>query len=252
MGRGVGSFKMVAAPFRLAIEPKTAIAKFLTDVRIYTDRAWRPFNCVLCESLAACGLSRAERHAILDLHPIEDFFFGAMIALHAYRVRDLFAPRVAEALLRELALQVDASAGRNDSVVSNLVFLAFGCIRKARARDNHCDHDQVIENLLERIGLHKNARTCALMTNLAQRHALAEPLACAAPNWWESFLSLYLIRPALRAERPAFRPLSRRTIEHYVTAPPRVSLHAIPRPAFSLTAWLETRVARRPTTDPMR
>jgi hypothetical protein len=240
---------MSAVPFRLAIEPKTAIAKFLTDIRLYSDRAWRPFSCALGEGLAACGLSKSERRVVLDLHPVEDFFFGAMAALHAYRVRDLFEPRVAETILRELALQVDAAAGRSDSAVSTLVFLSFGSIRKARTRDNHCDHDQVIEKLLERLGLHQNPRTRDLVTRLAPRHSLAEPLACAAPNWWESFLGLYLVKPALLTERPPYKPLSRRTIEECVTAPPRVSLRATPHPGFSLTAWLAARKRARPATD---
>jgi hypothetical protein len=234
---------MAAAPFRLAIAPRTAVGKFLVDMRLYAGRSWRPFSRALSDALAACGLTSAERRVILDLNPLEDFFYAGMVALHAFRLRELFAPQVAETLLRELALQVDSATGREDGAISNLVFLMLGRIRKARQEGNHCDHDQVVEKLLERVGLHKDLRTRPIMTNLALRHSLAAPLALASPNWWESFVGLYLVQAAAPARRATLQAQPRRAVDPRITAPPQTALRVPAR----FAAWFHARRSDQPT-----
>ena len=231
----VGSvFVMSAAAFSLPIAPKFAIAKFLVDMRLLAERSWRHWSRVAADALSEHGLSARERRAILDLQPAEDCYFAALVALHAYRIREVFPFAASEALLRELALQVDGAVGRSDNLISSQVFVTFGNIRRARVANNHCDHDQVIAQLLERLGVAKNPRTRPIMTNLAVRHRLAEPLALAAPNWWEAFIGIYVIgTEALREQTD--RPGGKTSLRH---AGPRsvFALRALPRrPAAGTT-----------------
>ena len=193
----------LSAPL-FAIAPEAAIAKFLVDMRILAERAWRPWNKALAGALVECALPLQARRRILDLNPMEDYFFAGMVAQQAARIRDLYPFAAAEALMRELALQTDGAVGRGDSAVSNLVFIILGRIRKARASDNLCDHDQAVAAILERIGVGRDSATAGIMNSLPVRHKLAEPLALAAPPWWDRFITLYAI------DTPVPKPLPRR------------------------------------------
>jgi len=73
-------------------------------------------------------LNYDERRTVFELHPIDDYFFAAVVALEAARLRTLYTPREAEELLSEIGEQVDVRAGRRDRVVSDLVFNMIGRI----------------------------------------------------------------------------------------------------------------------------
>ena len=221
----------------LRIDPKAAVAKFLVDMRLASARPWRTWNKVLTDALVECALPVQARRQILDLQPVEDYFFGAVTALQACRIRELYPFSVAEALMRELALQIDPAVGRDDSAVSNLVFITLGRIRKARAVENFRGHDQAVEAVLERIGVGLNSATAGIMDSLPMRHRLAEPLALAAPMWWDSFGGIYAV------DAPVLKPLRRRvdagqsnTGDRRVARGPQ---SAVTPKAFSFAAWFK-------------
>lgn len=231
----------------LPITPKTAIAKFLVDMRHMAERAWRPWNKALVAALQECALPLQARRLILDLNPVEDYFFAGVIAQQAARIRDLYPFTAAEALMRELALQADGAAGRGDSAVSNLVFIILGRIRKARATSNFRDHDQAVEAILERIGVGHDSATAGIMNTLAVRHKLAEPLALSGPRWWDSFITIYAV------DVPAAKPLPRRagTAARFAERWRAAARAAQPTTAapFSFAAWLKN---MRPSSDELR
>src|SRR5262249_52145313 len=102
----------------------------------------------------------------------------------------------------ELAVQVDGSVGRTDSIVSHIVFMALSRIRRAREADNERDHDQIIETLLERLGVDRRKATQHLMTQLLLRQTLREPLVLAGANWWQGFVELYSVLKPPRVVPP--------------------------------------------------
>lgn len=223
------------------ITPKDAIAKFLVDMRLISERAWRTWNRVFAAALQECALPLQAQRRIVHLHPVEDYFFAGVVAQQAARIRDLYPFAVAEALMRELALQTDGAVGRGDSAISNLVFIILGRIRKARAADNFRDHDQAVEAILERMGVGRDSATAGIMDSLPVRHKLAEPLALSAPPWWDSFLCLYTV------DTPVPKPLPRRggTPERLAerwragnTAPGRIAQPIASAP-FSFSAWFK-------------
>jgi len=222
----------------LPIDPKAAIAKFLVDMRLASARPWRVWNKILTEALVECALPVQARRQILDLQPVEDYFFAAMTAVQACRIREMFPFSVAEALMRELALQIDPAVGRDDSAVSNLAFITLGRIRKARAAENFRDHDQAVEAVLERIGVGLNSATAGIMDSLPMRHRLAEPLALAAPMWWDSFAGIYAV------DAPVLKPLPRRIDSAQPNTGDRRSTRgpqaAVAPKSFSFAAWLKT------------
>ncbi len=183
---------MLAVAERFPIHPKQAIQKFLVDMRLTAERSFRRWNRVLMEAISDCPLSPQERASLLKPHPIDDYFYAGVVALHAQAVRKLFPSDAAEGLMRELAVQIDSSVGRNDSVVSHIVFMALTRMKKARLEGNERDHDQVIETLLERIGVDRRKATQHLMTQILLRQTLGEPLALG-PNWWLKFAEIYAV-----------------------------------------------------------
>ncbi len=241
---------MPTLPVRFPIKAKPAVGKFLVDMRLTSERAFRRWNKALSEAIAECPLSPREQAALLQSHPLDDYFFAGLVALHANAIRVTFSSDVAESLMRELAVQVDAAVGRTDSTVSHLVFVALTRIRKGRLEGNEIAHDYVIETLLERVGVDKRKATQHLMTQLLLRQTLCEPLALAAPNWWSAFAELYdVVRPP-RVEAPVrfvtvIDPASTVAKPRRTNAPPRP---AIPQPADGLPAQIISWITQKPRT----
>lgn len=250
---------LTAAPLDrlLPIDPKTAIAKFLVDMRLVSERSWRRWHKVLTEVLVECALPQQARRMIMETHPVEDYYFAGITALQACRIREMFPFSVAEALMRELALQVDPAVGRDDGAISNLVFITLGRIRKARAVENFRDHDQVVEAMLERMGVGLHSATAAIMTSLPVRHRLAEPLALAAPDsamqmWWDSFIGIYAV------DAPVLKPLPRRADvapapspgERWRSVRPAHAARDHSSTGFSFAAWLKNMARPRDESRP--
>jgi len=239
----------MSATARFPIHPKQAIEKFLVDMRLTAERAFRRWNKVLMEAISDCPLSPQERAALLRPHPIDDYFFAGVVALHAQTVRRLFPSDVAEGLMKELAVQVDGSVGRSDSVVSHIVFMSLSRMRKAREADNARDHDQVIDTLLERIGVDRRRATQHLMTQLLLRQTLGEPLVMAGPNWWQGFAELYAVMKPPRIIPPV-RQVT--IIDPSTTVPVRRRQDAPAFIAARVTQGLPPHILNALTTPPNR
>src|SRR5689334_8099745 len=78
---------MSAVSTHFLIEPRQATEKFLVDMRLTSERTFRRWQRVLIEAIDDCPLSPRERAALLQSHPIDDYFFAGMVALHAYGIR---------------------------------------------------------------------------------------------------------------------------------------------------------------------
>src|SRR5262249_353881 len=125
---------------------------------------------------------------LFELNPIDDYFFAATVALEAARMRMLYTPREAEELLSEIGEQVDLRAGRQDRVVSDLVFDMLGRIGTSGGMEQiKAPYDTVVKAILLQIGVHRVETTKALMRDVAFRHLLGEPLALNVTQWWRAF-----------------------------------------------------------------
>ena len=152
--------------------------------------------------------------------------------------------------MKELAIQVDPSVGRNDSVVSHIIFMALSRMRKAREANNDRDHDQVIETLLERIGVDRRKATQHLMTQLLLRQTLCEPLVMASPNWWQGFAQLYAVTKPPRV----ISPVRQVTVIDPTTTVPVRRRQDTPMPvvARALDGGLPSHILEALTTRPKR
>ena len=170
------------------VEARIAVEHFLNAMAELAARLYPAWSRTLNDALSECSLNYDERRGLFELHPIDDYFFAAVVALEAARMRMLYAPREAEELLSEIGEQVDLRAGRQDRVVSDLVFEMIGRIGTSGGMErSKAPHDTVVKSVLLQIGVHRVETTKPLMRDVGFRHLLGEPLALNAPQWWRAF-----------------------------------------------------------------
>lgn len=171
-----------------AVEAKDAVHNFLIAMLGVSARLYPSWQNILNDALAECDLSFDERRNLFEMHPVDDYFFAAIVALEAAKLRGLYTPAEAAELLGEIGEQVDAKADRKDRVVSDLVFLMLGRIDLGAGMDRmKAPYDKAVKTVLQVMGVGKIAATRALLGDVALRHMLGEPLALGVPQWWKDF-----------------------------------------------------------------
>jgi hypothetical protein len=180
-------------------EAREAVGHFLAEMNSVAARTYPAWNRLLVDGLSENTLTYDESRALLDLHPIDDYYFAGVVAMDAARIRIFYPPDEATELLSEIGDQVDAAAGRQDRVVSDLVFRMIGRIGlNAEYDPSKAPYDKIVKTILQQMGIHKNPSTRPLMNDKGYRHLLGEPLATAVPQWWRAFqtkFSLYWEEP---------------------------------------------------------
>ena len=184
------------------IQPRTAIGGFLKDMAKVARRTFPEWHKTLTAGIEDCTLGYDQHRAVLEIHPLEDYYLAGIVALEAAKLRALFAPDEAAELLSLLGEQVDAVAERNDHMVSDLVLFIMGRVEIAAAADpQKMPHDQVVKAILQRLGLDKIEATQHLMSEILYRHNLGQPLALEVPHWWSNFQKKYrLSEPKAQTE----------------------------------------------------
>lgn len=169
------------------VEARVAVEHFLNAMAMVSARLYPGWSRILNDAFSECALNYDERRAVFELHPVDDYFFAAVVALEAARLRTLYTPREAEELLSEIGEQVDGRADRQDRVVSDLVFQMIGRIELGGAERMKAPYDKVVKAILLKIGLNRIEATQPLMRDVGLRHLLGEPLALNVPQWWRAF-----------------------------------------------------------------
>ncbi len=181
-----------ATAVKPVVEPKTAVARFLKHMAVAARKSFPAWEKTLLEGLDDCALTYDLRHALIEVHPLDDYYFAGTVAMEAAKIRRLFAPDEASELLSLIAEHVDKEAGRTDRVVSDLVFFIIGRLEQAASVDKQkTPHDETVKALLQKLGLDRVEKTAHLMRTVLYRHQLGEPLALGVPQWWQLFRTKY-------------------------------------------------------------
>jgi hypothetical protein len=183
-----------ASPLCETAEANEAVAYFLDAMTAVAARTYPCWHRTLNEALADCSLGFDDRRSLFEIHPVDDYYFAAVVALEAAKLRTLYTPQEASELLSEIGLQVDARSGRHDRVVSDLVFHMIGRIDLGAGRDRmKAPYDKVVKVVLQHMGLQLIEATRPLMKDVGLRHMLGEPLALGVPQWWRAFHTQFRI-----------------------------------------------------------
>lgn len=210
-----------ATAVKPTVEPKAAVEGFLKHMAAAARKTFPAWQKKLIEGLDDCNLSYDTQYALIDAHPIEDYYFAGVVALEAAKIRRLFAPDEASELLSLIAERVDAVAERQDRIVSDLLFFMVGRVEQAAHVDQQkMPHDEVVRALLQKMGVDRSEETMHLMRAILYRHELGEPLALGVPQWWQMFRTKYALAGKLEnswvsspaTPSPAARKAPRRAV----------------------------------------
>lgn len=181
-----------ATAVKPTVEAKVAVARFLKHMSAAAKKTFPAWQKKLIEGLDDCKLSYDTQYALIDAHPLDDYYFAGVVAMEAAKIRRLFAPDEASELLSLIAEQVDEVAERQDRLVSDLVFFIVGRVEQAAHVDKQkMPHDEVVKALLQKLGVDRSEETVHLMRAVLYRHELGEPLALGVPQWWQTFRTKY-------------------------------------------------------------
>jgi hypothetical protein len=179
-------------PQKAVVTAEIAVGNFLRDMALVSRRTFPDWRERLVPEIEACCTSFDARRALLDVHPLDDYYFAGVVALAASRIRSLFPARESAELLSVIGEQVAGVAGRTDRLVPDLVFAIIirlsVCVRADQFKR---DYDQVCKFILEYMGVGKHEATRHLMRDGCYRHNLGEPLARGIPQWWSTFAARF-------------------------------------------------------------
>ncbi len=187
-----------------------AVERFLVSIRKATVTTFPTWRDVLNAALEDCALMYDSRRAVLDMHPLDDYYFAASVAKEAALIRPLFDAEDALELLAEIAEKVDQVAGRKDRLVSSLVFDIISHLERSNLHPHRQSHDEAIAVLLRRLNIDTTPATKALMDEMLFRHHLGEQLALGVPSWWIPFRAKFVIAKS-QALTAVVRPTLPRT-----------------------------------------
>ena len=177
-----------------AFGARKAVEQFLSDMATVAKRTFPRWHATLAEGIEGCPIDAETRRGVLDVHPLDDYYFAGVVALEASKIRQLFDSAEADEILGQIGDQVDAAAGRKDLVVSDLVFFIAGRVETIMSTEKEkMPYDQVVKAILQRIGVDKVEATEHLMTEALYRHSLGEPLARGVPQWWSTYSKKYVL-----------------------------------------------------------
>ncbi len=185
-----------------------AVAEFLSDMSKIAKHTFPKWRERLVADIEECCKDYDTRRALLEAHPLDDYYLAAVVALEAVQIPRLFTPGEGAQLLDLLADQTRLMGSRVDGTISKLIFLMIARIAVSAAEDKK-PHDQANRVILERMGVDRYEATKHLMKSAFYRHNLGEPLARGVPQWWKKFAQKFELVPAVKdAIRRAARSAS--------------------------------------------
>lgn len=187
-----------------SVEAQLAVSYFLKEMNAAAARTYPSWSRLLDSAFSECALNFDERRALFEVHPIDDYYFAGVVALECARMRGFYNELEVSEILGEVGEQVDTAAGRQDRVVSDLVFYIMGKVELGSGIDRmKAPHDKVVKAILHHIGVNKVESTSALLRDKALRHQLGEPLAVGVPQWWKAFQTQFRLYWPTSEERAA-------------------------------------------------
>ena len=179
-------------PANTGVTAKDAVARFLREMASAARRTFPEWRERLVPEIEECCKDYDTRRALLEVHPLDDYYLAGVVALEASKIRSLFSSAESAELLSQIGDQLAAVAGRADRLIPDLMFAMIVRIAlNVRPDQFKRDYDQVCKYILEHMGVGKFEATRHLMRDTCYRHNLGEPLARGVPPWWKRFAAKY-------------------------------------------------------------
>jgi len=177
-----------------AVTYEVAVRQFLGNMLGVSARTFPQWQRTLEDGLAEHGIAALGHSGLLDMIPVDDFYFVGFTALEAAKLPALYPPHEAEIIYGEIGDQIDKVAGRYDRVMSDLFFGILGRLNLLRiSTAQKMPYDKIAKVLLKRLIPDDSPQIHAILDDKALRLGLAEPFALHAQDWWKPFQAQFIL-----------------------------------------------------------
>ena len=174
---------------KITVTTRDAAELFLYDVAETVEKSYPIWERRLATFLDDTPLSLEDKRGLLEAHPLRYYFYAAIVAMEAAKIRTLYQDDLAEDILADINENIDAVADRSDRLVSDLVFDIMQRVRISDSDDTKKSHDIVMKRISELLHIHTLEETQELAKDIVFKQDMAQPIAASMRHWWKGFKS---------------------------------------------------------------
>ena len=187
---------------KITVTTRDAAELFLYDIAETVEKSYPIWAHRLANFLDDTPLSLEDKRGLLEAHPLRYYYYAAIVAMEAAKIRTLYQDDIAEDILADINESIDAVADRSDRLVSDLVFDIMQRVRIADSDDTKKSHDIVMKRISELLHLHTLEDTKELVNDIVFRQDMAQPIAVSMRHWWKGFKSCRQLAQTVPAQTP--------------------------------------------------
>ncbi|MEQ8736227.1 MAG: hypothetical protein RIC29_14970 [Rhodospirillaceae bacterium] len=192
---------------KITVTTRDAAELFLYDVAETVEKSYPIWEHRLANFLDDTPLSLEDKRGILEAHPLRYYYYAAIVAMEAAKIRTLYQDDIAEDILADINESIDTVADRSDRLVSDLVFDIMQRVRIADSDDTKKSHDIVMKRISELLHLHTLEDTKELFNDIVFRQDMAQPIAASMRHWWKGFKRCRQLAQTVSSQTP--QPVAR-------------------------------------------
>lgn len=185
------------------VEAKEAAKRFLYDVVAVVETTYPVWEKRLAAFVEDTPLVFDDKRRLIEVNPLRHYFFAAIVAIEAAKIRSLYSADVAEELLANVNDIIDKLSGRPDQMVSDLVFDLMHRLRVTDIDDTKKPHDIAMKRIAELLQLTTLEATKELTKDVVFRQEMAQPLAVSVRHWWKAFKESMQLANTVPARNPS-------------------------------------------------
>lgn len=192
----------MAKPAKHTIEAREAVKRFLYDVVDVVESTYPVWEKRLSTFIEDTPMVFEDRRRLTEVNPVRHYFYAAVVAIEASKIRTLYPVDMAEELLADMNDLIDKLCGRSDQMVSDLVFDLMQRLRVTEIDDTKKPHDVAMKRIAELLQLTKMEATRDLTKDIVFRQEMGQPLAVSTHHWWNAFKGSQQLAQTVPARNP--------------------------------------------------
>lgn len=169
------------------VEAREAAKRFLYDVVDVVEKTYPVWEQRLTTFLEDTPMVFDDKRRFVEVNPLRHYFYAAVVAIEASKIRSLYPVELAEELLADINDLIDKLAGRSDQMVSDLVFDLMQRLRVTEIDETRKPHDVAMKRISELLQLTTMESTKDLTKDVVFRQEMGQPLAVSTHHWWKAF-----------------------------------------------------------------
>lgn len=171
------------------VDAREAVKRFLYDVVGVVETTYPVWEKRLIAFIEDTPMVFEDKRRLVEVNPLRHYFYAAVVAIEASKIRTLYPTEIAEELLADINDLIDQLSDRSDQMVSDLVFDLMQRLRVVEIDDTKKAHDVAMKRIAELLQLTSVEATKGLTKDVVFRQEMGQPLAVSVRHWWKAFKS---------------------------------------------------------------